>query len=89
MQFASRIAGKNAQVVIYADRVEWSKAGTLGGRKGSEMVPMRSISSVTTRKDGLVNTVVQVATSGGMIEMRVPHSLAEQVKRCLVDQMLR
>lgn len=89
MTFASHIAGKNAQVTIFADRVEWSKSGMMGGSKGSEMVPMRSISSVTTKKDGMVNTVVQVATSGGMIEMRCGHSLAANVRQCITDQLLR
>jgi hypothetical protein len=88
MEFASHIAGKNAQVQIYSDRVEWTKVGMLG-KKGSEMVPMRSISSVTTKKDGLRNTVVEVATSSGVIGMRVAHAQAEQVRRCLMDQILR
>lgn len=88
MEFASHIAGKNAQVQIHSDRVEWTKVGMLG-KKGSEMVPMRSISSVTTKKDGLRNAVVEVATSSGVIGMRVAHAQAEQVRRCLMDQMLR
>lgn len=88
MTFASHIAGKNAQVRIYPDRVEWAKTG-MTGTKGTEMVPMRSVSSVSCKKDGMVNTIVQVATSGGMIQMRVSHSLAEQVRRCMTDQMLR
>lgn len=87
MAFASHIAGKNAQVRIFPDRVEWTKAGMMG-QKGAEMVPMRSISSVSLRKDGMINTVVQVATSGGLIEMRVGHALAQQVRACLTSQML-
>ena len=89
MQFASHIAGKNAQVQIYSDRVEWTKVGVLVGKKGSEVVPMRSISSVTTKRDGLRNTIVEVATSSGVIGMRVAHAQAEQVKRCLLGQILR
>ncbi len=67
MTFESHIDGKNATVSIYPDRIEWEQKGRmtvtrlvttggLAGRKGggTEMILMRAITSVTTKKDGEV-----------------------------------
>lgn len=111
MQFTSHISGKNAQVVIYNNRVEWNRAGgfgigqaaaatmTLGaslatsaGRgsrnAGTEVIPIKNISSVTTKKDGLTNWAVSIITSGNTIDMRVSRAEAEQVKSLLLSLML-
>lgn len=107
MQFKSHIAGKNAEVVIHADRIEWTREGRFGmaqaamavgtgglslaakgGRQGSkgagsEMIPIKSITSVTTRKDGLRFWAVSVICGGNTIDMRVSKEEAEQVKGTL------
>jgi len=98
--FTSHIAGKNAVVSIYPDRIEWDKKGIGGGlrhglgvvtvgmsylatgvtgKRESEVIPMRSISSVTTKK-GIRNTLVKIITAGNVIEMNVSHDEARQVK---------
>lgn len=98
--FTSHIAGKNAQVHIFSDRIEWEKKGiggklrhglgaaTLGmsylvtgvtGKQESEVIPMRSISSVTTKK-GMMNTLVKIIAAGNAIEMNVSHQEAKQAK---------
>lgn len=97
-QFESHIGGKNARVQIFPDRIEWEKprsrslmatAATFGAnylaKRGidTEMIPMRSISSVATKRDGMLNTVVQVITSGNTIDFRVSHKEAEQVREIL------
>lgn len=102
MQFTSHIAGKNAKVAIYPDRIEWEREGrvtmtrALGGalvtgslRKGgaSEMIPVRAITSVTTKKDGLRNWAVQIITSGNTIDMRVSKDEADQIKSTLMRLM--
>lgn len=103
MQFTSHIAGKNATVTIYPDRVEWEQQGritatrALGGalvtgslRKGgsTEMIPVRSITSVKTQKDGLRNWAVQIITGGNTIDMRVSKGEAEQIKATLQRLMV-
>ena len=102
MECTSHIGGKNAEVAIYADRVEWSQQGritatrALGGalltgslRKGgsTEMIPMRAITSVATRKDGLRNWAVSIITGGNAIDMRVSKAEAEQI-RALIQRLM-
>ena len=97
-EFDSHVAGKNAKVQIYPDRIEWEKprarsmmatAVTFGAnylaKRGidTEMIPLRSISSVATKRDGMLNTVVQVIASGNTIDFRVSHKEAEQVRGIL------
>ena len=107
LSFTSHIAGKNATVQVYADRIEWQQAGkarvglgvlTMGASAlvpglrrsggGSEMIPMRSVTSVTSRKDGLRNSIVSIICSGNVIDMRVSHGEAEQVKATVMRQLL-
>ena len=95
MTFTSHIAGKNATVEIHEDRIEWERQGKVsalklatgaalvtGARKGgsTEMIPIRHITSVTTRKDGLRNHAVSIATAGNTIDMRVSKDEADQIK---------
>ncbi len=103
LQFKSHVDGKNADVSVYVDRIEWAKEGALGtggklalgamtgglsllktgmkGRQqGSEMIPLKSISSVTTEKDGMRFTRVRVICSGNTIDFRVGHDEAARVK---------
>lgn len=102
MEFTSHIAGKNAKVAIYPDRIEWEQAGRLTatrvltgaalvghGRKGggSEMIPIKAITSVTSRKDGLRNWAVSVIAPGNTLDMRVSKDEAEQVKETLLRLM--
>lgn len=102
MEFTSHIAGKNARVAIHPDRIEWEREGritatrALGGalltgslRKGgaTEMMPIRAITSVTTRKDGLRNYAVSVIAAGNTIDMRVSKDEAEQIKATLLRLM--
>lgn len=109
LTFTSHIAGKNAKVRIYSDRIEWERprgvsaakltagfltagasllaTGVKNGNSGTEMIPVKSISSVTTKRDGLLNTLVQVITSGNTIDFRVSHSEAENV-RALLNQLI-
>lgn len=102
MEFTSHIAGKNARVAIYPDRIEWERQGRMTatrvlsgaalvghGRKGgaTEMIPVRAITSVTTKKDGLRNYAVSVIAPGNSIEMRVSKDEADQIKSTLLSLM--
>ena len=110
MEFKSRIEGKNAEVAIYSDHIEWlagkgmsggklSAAFLTGGlslaatgvrkrRAGSEMIPIKAVSSVTTEKDGMRHYIVKVVTTGNTIGFRCPKSEAETAAALLKQLML-
>ncbi|WP_026373839.1 SHOCT domain-containing protein [Agrococcus lahaulensis] len=109
LEFTSHIAGKNAKVRVYRDRIEWDRksllgtggkavlaAGTAGlsyfatgvtGKRDTEMIPIKSISSITTKK-GVLNTLMTFITTGNTIEMNVSHSEAVKVKDLVQTLML-
>lgn len=109
MVLKSHVEGKNADVFIYADRIEWAKQGTVsltrltagmatagasllktGVRKGggTEMIPVRSMSSITTGKDGLRFHKVCIICTGNVVEFRVDKAQAEEAKALLTQLML-
>jgi hypothetical protein len=59
--------------------------GVKSGKTGTEMIPVKSITSITTRRDGFSNTLVSVITSGNTVDFRVAHKEAEQVKVLLTQ----
>lgn len=109
LKFKSHIDGKNADVAIYPDRVEWIMArgvsgakvtagvltgglsmlatGVKNGKAGSQMIPMKSITGVTTKRDGMIITVVTVTSSSSAIGFRVSHKEAEQMRQ-LLNQLI-
>lgn len=110
MHFKSHIEGKNADVDIYADRVEWARPRGVSGAKlttgvltvglsllgtgvrsskaGSEVIPVKAISSVTTKRDGMKFTNVRIICSGNTINFRLTHGDAHTVKALLTDLVL-
>ncbi len=82
LTFKSKIEGKNADVAIYVDRVEWKK------RRGSEVIPVRAISSVTIEKSSFTMQQVKVICSGNTIEFRVNRAEAEQIRNVLTQVVL-
>lgn len=65
-----------------------TSAGRGSRNAGSEVIPIRSISSVTTKKDGLTNWAVSIITGGNTIDMRVSRAEAAQIKSLLLSLML-
>lgn len=62
--------------------------GVKSGKSGTEMIPVKSITSVTTKRDGMLNSKVIVVTSGNTIEFRVSHSEASETKEVLTRLIL-
>jgi hypothetical protein len=87
MTFKSHIEGKNADVSIYADRVEWGQKSRVTRRSSSEVIPIKHVSSVTVHRDGF-RQAVKVICSGNTIDFRVGRGEAEAIKTVLVDLML-
>ena len=109
MTFKSHVDGKNADVAIYVDRIEWAQAGAVsltrmatgaataglsllktGVRKGgsAEMMPVKSMSSVTAGKDGLRFYKVTIIATGNTVEFRVDKKDGEAAKVLLTQLML-
>ncbi|MFJ4755009.1 SHOCT domain-containing protein [Streptomyces sp. NPDC088763] len=110
MTFKSHIEGKNADVAIHQDRIEWSRPRGMSAKKltaglltggasllatgvrssdaGTEMIPVRNIASVVTKRDGLMFTKVVVVASGNNIDFRVPHDAAPRIKALLTELIL-
>lgn len=104
----SRISGKNADVRIYANRIEWALEPRGTGwnitslvlplftafisliwmrpqfkTQATQVIPSSKISSISTHKDGPVNTKVVVVTSGATIEFRTGHDKAAALKNTI------
>jgi hypothetical protein len=62
--------------------------GVKHGKTGTEMIPVKSISSVTTSRDGIINSKVSVITSGNTIDFRVSHSEAAEIKKVLTQLIM-
>ena len=88
LSFKSRIEGKNADVSVYPDRIEWGKTGLLGGVKKTEMIPLRHASSVSSSKDGLSRSKIEVVSPGGAISFRVPRVEADSIVQTITQLML-
>lgn len=113
LRFKSHIEGRNSDVAVFADRLEWDQpkgwgstkgkaiagAATLGasflvtgvrGRRstGSEIIPIKSISSITTQRDGIRFSKVRVICSGNTIDFRVSHEDADRVKALITSLIL-
>lgn len=54
--------------------------------KDTEMIPVRAITSVTSKK-GMGNTTVTVITAGNTIDFRIGHGEADRLKSTLLQLM--
>lgn len=100
-EFTSHVDGKNARVQIWPDRIEWTRStvsalkvatgvGFLTGftNKDTNMVPMRQVTSVASKKGLGVNTVVTVHTASGALDFRVSHKEAAKAREVLNQLLL-
>jgi hypothetical protein len=62
--------------------------GVRNRKAGTEMIPVKSMTSVTTQRDGMLNSKVSVITAGNTVDFRVSHAEAKIVKDTLTDLML-
>ncbi len=85
-------AGRNANVVLYADRIEREKPRGLmslsGAVQDNEVIPIRSVTSVNIKKANMVHSDVVVLTAGGSIPFRLGHSQAQVFKDAVTPLIL-
>lgn len=92
-QGKSHEEGRNATVTLYADRIERVKERSMASlsraKQDTEVTPLRSVSSVQAKKDGILWTKVTVYASGNNIDFRFHHEEAQEFKneiqRLLLD----
>jgi len=53
-------------------------------KAGVEVIPMRSISSVASRRDTMLNDVVSITTSGNTIDLRCSKKEADQLRSAIL-----
>jgi len=82
------VSGGKVTAGIMTGGLSLLATGVKNGKSGTEMIPVKSISSVATKRDGLLNTIVSVITSGNTIDFRVAHAEAAQVKETLTRLLL-
>lgn len=90
LETASRDSGtRNAKVTLYTDRIERVKPPKRMSLSRShldvEVTPVKAISSVQIKKDGLACSLVTVYATGNTIEFRMDHKDAAKFK----DELMR
>jgi hypothetical protein len=85
---ARGVSGAKMAAGIMTGGMSLLATGVKNGKAGTEMIPIKNISSVTTKRDGMLNTLVRVITSGNEIEFRVSHAEAKATKEVLTRLML-
>lgn len=61
-------------------------ASLLGGKKSEvHTIPVRAITSVTAKRDGLVNSLVSVSSPSGTVAFRVSHREADALRSQLLS----
>lgn len=90
LRFTSHIDGRNATLSVYPDRVEWERPRGVGltNKSGTEMIPVKAISSVTTKKDGFTKAKLVMIVSGNTIEARLSPKEADEAKQTLTALIL-
>lgn len=79
------VSGAKVTAGIMTAGLSMLATGVKNGKTGTEMIPVKSITSVTTARDGLLNSKVSVITAGNTVDFRVSHKEAETVKATLIQ----
>jgi hypothetical protein len=84
--------GRNAKVTLFDNRIERvqekARLSLSRAKQDVEMTPLRSVTSVQTKKDGLRYTRVIVFASANTVEFRFSHADAEAFKNVLQQALL-
>jgi len=85
----SREEGRNSRVTLYSNYIERirprRRTSLSRAKQDTEVIPMKAVSSVQAKKDGMHYTKVIVFASGNTIEFRLRHDEAQRFK----DEILK
>lgn len=87
-ELARGVSGGKITAGIMTAGLSLLATGVKNGKTGSEMIPIRQITSVLTKRDGVLNTIVSVVTAGNVVDFRVSHAEAKVVRDTLNRLML-
>ena len=82
------ISGGKVTAGIMTGGLSLLATGIGRGDSGTEMIPIKSISSVTTKRDGMLNSIVSIICAGNTITFRCGHNEAAQAKDILTKLIL-
>lgn len=92
LEVTSHEEGRNSKVRVFGDRIEREKAKAMTSfsraRQDAEVIPLRSVSSVQAKKDGVMYTKVTVFATGNTIVFRLRHEEAQQLKEAITRLLL-
>ncbi len=93
LEVTSRDAGRNSQVKIFSDRIEQVQPKKIGSvvkaNNSTQIIPMSTVSSVKTEKDGVRSTKVICASSSGEIVFRLKHDDATAASQVLGSLLVK
>ena len=80
------VSGAKVTAAVFTGGLSLAATG-INTRKGTgvEVIPMRAITSVTQKRDTMLNDVVSVITSGNSIDMRCSRAEAGQLRGLILD----
>lgn len=84
---ARGVSGAKLTAGVMTGGLSMLATGVKNGKAGTEMIPVKSITSITTKRDGMLNTKVSVITAGNTVDFRVSHAEAKIVKETLTQLM--
>jgi hypothetical protein len=88
----SHEAGRNSKVTLYADRIERvkerSRMSVSKARQDTEVTPVKAVTSVQAKKDGIAFTKVVVYAAANNIDFRFRHEDAQAFKNALMGLVL-
>lgn len=82
MAFQSRVKGRNASVIVWPNRIEWSQRPILLGRTKTDMLILRSVSSVSVKKS-LIFSDISIVSGTSTLMLRVSSSQAAELQRII------
>lgn len=87
-EVARGVSGAKVTAGVLTGGLSMLATGVKNGKAGTEMIPVKSITSVTTARDGMLNSKVSVITAGNTVDFRVSHAEAKIVKDTLTQLIL-
>jgi len=88
----SHEAGRNAHVRLFSDRIEREKPrgrfSVSSAAQDHEVIPIRSVTSVNIKKDGMMLSKVTVKSGGGEIPFRFRHEDAQSFRSAIMPLVI-
>ena len=88
----SHESGRNAHVSLFSNRIEREKPrgvfSVSSAAQDHEVIPIRSVTSVNIKKDGLMLSKVTVKSGGGEIPFRFRHEDAQSFRSAIMSLVI-